>query len=157
MTIQLDDRYMNYPIYAQKIETKKDNIYFTDGDIAIQIYIANHDKFLDILEDGDFVVMKGGAGTKNNFHVVKLSIKDDTVYFEATSDFLSDIPCKQILLEDIQQAPIYSKILFTISNRMNQSMVIDFFGIPRQHSNIDNQTVNEAINFGISFPSERNK
>lgn len=156
MPVQLDDKYGKYPIYAQKIQTKTDNPYFTDGDIAICIYIEHSYNFLDIIEDGDFIILKGGAGTKNNFHIVKTIIKDNTVFFEATSDFLTDLPCKSILLEDIQEAPIHAKILFTTSNRTNQEMLIRFKGIPLQ---LFEKSEYEEIEqeFAISFPSERNK
>ncbi|WP_449451464.1 hypothetical protein [Streptococcus suis] len=111
---------------------------------------------MDVIENGDFLILKGGAGTKNNFHIVKLVIKKDTAYFEATSDFLKELPCKQILLEDIQQAPIYAKILFTISNRMNQEMAIDFDAKPSHHLNPKTENEKEQSKFTLVLPSERN-
>lgn len=157
MPVQLDDKYRNYPIYAQKIQTKANNPYFTDDDIAICIYIEHSQNFFDIIEDGDFIVLRGGAGTKNNFHIVKVIIKDNTVFFEATSDFLTDLPCKSILLEDIQEAPIHAKILFTASNRTNQEMLIPFKGTPL-HFFEKSESEDEEIEqeFAIAFPSERN-
>lgn len=155
MAIQLDDKYKTYPIFAQKIETKAENPYFINGEITIQIYIEDAENFLEVVEDGDFLVLKGGAGTKNNFHIVKLIIKEDTAYFEPTSDFLTELPCKQILLEDIQQAPIYAKILFTISNRMNQEMIIDFMGIHISDLDSENFDKTKQRNFKMLFPSER--
>lgn len=154
MPIELNNKYKDYPIYAQRIETKADNSYFTDGEISVQIYIEDSKNFQDILDDGDFVVLKGGAGTKNDFHIVKLSIKDSTAYFEATSDLLTDLPCKKVLLEDIQEAPIYAKILFTISNRMSQSMLIDFYGIPSHHMQT-NEEPQKPHHFQLSLPSEK--
>lgn len=156
MPIELDKKYSDYPIYAQKIETKASNPHFINGEVAVQIYIENCQNFLDVIEDGGFLILKGEAGTKNNFHIVKLVIKKDTAYFEATSDFLKELPCKQILLEDIQQAPIYAKILFTISNRMNQEMAIDFDAKPSHHLNPKTENEKEQSKFTLVLPSERN-
>lgn len=155
MPIELDKKYNNYPIYAQRIETKVNNPHFINGEIAIQIYIEDCQNFLDVVEDGDFLVLKGGAGTKNNFHIVKLAIKEDYAYFEATSDFLKELPCKQILLKDIQQAPIYAKILFTISNRMNQEMLMRFNGITFQDLKSENPEKTAPHKFRIAFPAKR--
>lgn len=154
MPIQLDSRYKDYPIYAQKIQTKTDNPYFTDGEIAFCIFIEHSNNFLDIIEDGDFIILKGGAGTQNDFHIVKTTIKNNVAHFEATSDFLTDLPCKSILLEDIQEAPIYAKILFTISNRMNQEMRIHFEGLPLQLFE-ESETEKADRKFTIRLPSER--
>lgn len=155
MPIEVDKKYKDYPIYAQQIQTVGNNSYFTNGDICVQIYIENHNNFQDIIEDGDFVILKGGAGTDNDFHIVKLTIKDGTVYFEPTSDFLTDLPCKELLLEDIQEAPIYAKILFTISNRTNQDMFIDLYGIPSKHLRGPENDEPVARNIKLHLPSER--
>lgn len=61
MPIEFDKKYNNYPIYAQSIETKANNPHFINGEIAIQIYIEDCQNFLDVVEDGDFLVLKGGG------------------------------------------------------------------------------------------------
>lgn len=155
MPVKVDEKYKDCPIYAQKIETTDTNPYFTNGDLSVQIYIENHKNLQEVLDDGDFIILKDGAGTKNDFHIVKLSLKDEIVYFEPTSDFLTALTYREVCLNEIHKVPIYAKILFTISNRTNQDMIIDFYGIPYKHLTGTEKSKNEHIEFALRLPSER--
>lgn len=126
--IDVDKRYDSLKIILTRVETSSDNLTFLNNDTVAAVVLEDKENIIDYIDDGDCIVLKGGAGTPNEHHIVKISISEDMVYFNPTSSYLTDLPIKQIALKDIKQARIISKILFTVSSKIKENF--NFVKVP---------------------------
>lgn len=116
------DRYDELQLVVKRLETSKDNRNFLDGDIVISVILDGVADLLRFIDNGDLLTLKGSAGTKNQFHMVKMTIENDKAYFTSTSSFLGELPVKECLLSNLDTVGIYSKTLYTVSNKTNSRL-----------------------------------
>lgn len=151
MILSTDKRYKNIPLFVMQLDTTTDNLNFLDGDIAVAAALTNNENILDLIDDNDFLVLKGGAGTKNDYHIVKVNLNSEKLLFSATSSFVSDLPITEIRIDKIRQAPIVAKILFTISNKTTNKIK---FQITNGFYNPDSKEITEEAVL-LSFPERK--
>ena len=120
--IKVDKRYEDLDVILTRVETSSDNLIFLNNDIVSAVVLREKENIIDYIDDGDCIILEGGAGTYNDRHIVKVSISEEMMYFNPTSSFLKNLPAKQIALKDISTAGIIAKILFTISPKIKENL-----------------------------------
>lgn len=121
----LSERYKNLEPFMAVINTLPDNTNFTNENIAIGVYLKNlqtSEELLELIDNGDIIVLKGGAGTDSASHIVKVEISDSHFYFSATSSFLTELPYKKVLKTELHTINIVAKILITVSNETTEDI-----------------------------------
>ncbi|CEN29372.1 hypothetical protein [Pseudolactococcus piscium] len=121
------ERYDGLQLIVKRLETSEDNRIFLNGDIIISVILDEVEDLLRFIDNGDLLTLKGSAGTKNKFHMVKLTIENDNAYFTSTSSFLRELPVKECPLSELHTIGIYSKTLYTVSNKTTSKL--NFIGI----------------------------
>ncbi|MFK4925972.1 hypothetical protein ACI1TM_04705 [Lactococcus garvieae] len=120
--IKVDKRYEGLDVILTRVETSSDNLIFLNNDIVSAVVLREKENIIDYIDDGDCIILEGGAGTYNDRHIVKVSISEEMIYFNPTSSFLKNLPVKQIALKDISTVGIIAKILFTISPKIKENL-----------------------------------
>lgn len=128
MKPNLPERYQNYPLFLNPIQTVADNPHFTNGDVAVVIFLkeAEQKDLRNLIDDGDFLMLEGDAGTGIAYHIVQVKMEETKLTFHATSKNLTKLPVTEVDLNQLDQANVFGKILFTFSNKVMEVLNMDF-------------------------------